>query len=170
MTNRNPFSAVTTLAVVLLLTAAHAGDALAQEVQGTVTDAEAGGPLPGVNVLVQGTTTGTITNPEGHYELELPSEDATLVFSFIGYVTQQVPVEGRDVIDVAMEADVAGLEEVVVVGYGTQQRVNLTGSVGTTTSERLEGRSVANVGEALQGVVPNLNVTIQDGDPTVFAV
>ena len=171
MTRRNYFSAVTALAVVFCsLAAAHAGDVLAQqvpqEVQGTVTDAETGSPLPGVNVVVKGTTVGTVTNPEGQYELEMPSTDAVLLFSYIGYIAQETPVEGRGEINVALEEDVAGLEEIVVVGYGTQQRVNLTGSVGVTSSERIEGRPVSNVGEALQGVVPNLNVTVTDGDPT----
>ena len=165
MTTPYAFRLVTALAVMLLFLTA-AGEVLAQSVQGTVTDAETGDPLAGVNVVVQGTTMGTITNPDGYYELELPSGDVALRYSFIGYTSQLVPVQGRDQIDVVLEPDVAGLEEVVVVGYGTQQRVNLTGSVGTTSSERLEGRSVANVGEALQGVVPNLNVTVQDGDPT----
>lgn len=161
------FITLTAIAVALcLLTAAQAGEALAQEVRGTVTDADTGEPLPGATITIQGTTSGTTTDAEGQYELTLPAGDRVLVFSFVGYVTREVPVEGREQIDVAMEPDVAGLEEVIVVGYGTQQRVNLTGSVGVTTAERLEGRSVANVGEALQGVVPNLNITVVDGDPT----
>ena len=167
MTNRNFFRAVAALALVIcFLTAARAGDALAQEVQGTVTDAANGEAIVGANVAIKGTTQGTVTGADGQYTLSLPSDDVVLVFSFIGYITQEIPVQQRDQIDVALEADVAGLEEVVVVGYGTQQRVNLTGSVGVTSSERIEGRPVSNVGEALQGVVPNLNVTVTDGDPS----
>ena len=171
MIYRNPFwnrfrAAVALALAVCFLTSAYTSDALAQEVQGTVTGAETGEPLAGVNVVIQGTTQGTVTNSDGQYELELPSDEVALVFSFIGYITQEVPVVGRDQIDVVLEVDVAGLEEVVVVGYGTQQRVNLTGSVGVTNSDRIEGRPVSNVGEALQGVVPNLNVTVTDGDPS----
>ena len=132
----------------MLTDAADASGAFVQEVRGTVTDAETGEPLIGVNVVVQETTVdtatvvGTTTDSEGQYELALPSGDAVLVFSYIGYVAQEVPVKQREQIDVVMEVDVATMEDVVVVGYGMQQRVNLTGSVSAVSSEEIEGRPV----------------------------
>ena len=167
MRKRYTSYAATALAVIFcFLGAAPSGGVLAQEVKGTVTDADSGSPLPGVNVVVKGTMRGTTTGVDGDYTLTLVGNDPVLVFSFVGFQTQEVPVEGRATIDVSLQPDVAGLEEVVVVGYGTQQRVNLTGSVGVASADKIEGRSIANVGQALQGVIPNLNIRITDGDPT----
>lgn len=135
-------------------------------VSGTVTDQSTGEALPGVNVLVKGTTTGTVTDVEGQYNINVPNDDDILIFTSIGYTAQEIPVQGRSVIDLAMAEDIQSLEEVVVVGYGTQEKVNLTGAVGVTDGEVLENRPIANVGEGLQGVVPNLNVNIPNGDPS----
>ncbi|WP_372638579.1 SusC/RagA family TonB-linked outer membrane protein [Fodinibius sp.] len=137
----------------------------AQEIGGTVTDANSGETLPGVNVIIKGTSTGTSTNAEGNFSLEVSSLQDTLMVSFVGYQTQEVPINGRSEVDIELVSEAIMGEEMVVVGYGTQEKVNLTGSVSNVTSERLESRSIANTGEGLQGVIPNLNVTVPNGDP-----
>ena len=132
-------------------------------VSGTITD-ENGEALPGATIQEKGTTNGTITDVEGKFSLSVP-EDATLTVSFVGFTTQDVSINGRSTLDVQLTADVSSLEEVVVIGYGTQKKVNLTGAVEQVTAEQLETKSVATIGQALQGVVPNLNITFADGNP-----
>lgn len=133
-----------------------------------MTDAETGEPIPGVNVVVEETTIGTTTDLEGEYELELPSDDVVLVFSFVGYVPQEVPVEQREEINVALEEDIAGLQEVVVIGYGTTERRHVTGSISSIdVAEEAETGAASNVTQLLQGRVPGLNAgvaTTADGD------
>lgn len=132
-------------------------------VTGTVTD-ENGEAIPGVTVSVPGTSIGTATDLDGNYSLTVP-EGATLTFSFIGFVTQSIAVGGRSVIDVTLVEDMASLEEVVVVGYGVQKRMNLTGAVDQVSSEVLQGRNVGNLTQSLQGAMPNVNITPLDGKP-----
>lgn len=136
-----------------------------QRVNGEVTEAS-GDPLIGVSVQIKGTTTGTTTDAEGKFSLDVPNADAVLSFSFIGYTSQEVRVGSQSFISITMEEDSKALQEVVVVGYGTQEKVNLTGSVGVATAERLESRPIANTAEGLQGVIPNLNVNLRNGDPS----
>jgi TonB-linked SusC/RagA family outer membrane protein len=133
-------------------------------VKGTVLD-ETGNPMPGVSVLVQGTTSGTVTNLEGEYELSNVPEDGTLVFSFLGYVRQEVPVNGNSNVDVNMELDTQSLEEVVVVGYGTQKKVNVTGAVAAVDGEVLNRRPVVNSASMLQGRLPGVRVVQNSGQP-----
>lgn len=133
-----------------------------KSVTGVVTD-NLGEALPGVNVAVKGTTTGIITDLDGNYALQCPN-NATLVFSFIGYKTQEIPVGKQSVINVQMVEDTQNIEEVVVVGYGTQKKVNLTGAVAAVkVDEKLSGRSLSNVSSGLQGLVPGLQVTNTTG-------
>ena len=135
-------------------------------VRGTITDAKTNEGIPGVNVLVKGTTSvGTITDASGSYSLNAPNSNDTLLITSIGYATQTIPISGRAEINVPLAEDIKSLEEVVVVGYGTQEKVNLTGAVGTADGEVLEARPIANTGEGLQGVIPNLNIAPQNGDP-----
>ncbi len=134
-------------------------------ITGKVTD-ETNEALPGVNVVVKGTTIGTVTDVTGNYRVNAPDDATTLVFSSVGYLSEEVTIGDQSVINLAMSPDVTSLQEVVVVGYGTQEKVNLTGAVGVTDGEVLQNRPIANVGEGLQGVVPNLNVNIRNGDPT----
>ena len=135
-------------------------------VRGTVTDGASGQGVPGVNVLVKGTTSvGTITDVSGSYSLNAPNANDTLVFTSIGYVTQMIPINGRSELNVSMSEDIKSLQEVVVVGYGTQEKVNLTGAVGTADGEVLEARPISNTAEGLQGVIPNLNIAPTSGDP-----
>ena len=134
------------------------------EVTGTVTDAETGDPLPGVNIVVEGTTTGTSTDMDGEYSIEVPS-DATLVFSFVGYQEQTVDVNGREEISVTMEQAVTELEEVVAVGYGQQSRVTTTGAISGIDSEELGAISTPSMGEALAGKAPGLAMVQTQGEP-----
>ncbi len=129
-------------------------------VKGTVTSAEEGLPLPGVNILVKGTLNGIITDLQGEYSLEISAADAILVFSYIGYVSQEIPVNGQTVINVQMILDTKSLDEVVVIGYGTQKKINLSGAVDVVSSKQLENRPVTNVTQALQGLAPNLNISV----------
>ena len=135
-------------------------------ITGTITSSEDNQGLPGVNVIVKGTSTGTVTDIEGNYSLNVPGDGTSLVFSSVGFTTQEVAIGDQSIISLTLQADITALEEIVVVGYGTQQKVNLTGAVGVAKGEVLENRPITNVGEGLQGVIPNLNVDIRNGDPT----
>lgn len=137
-------------------------------VTGTVLD-ETGQPLVGVNIQVKGTNDGTSTDIDGAFVLEDVAEDAILVVSYVGYQTQEVPVQGNTSLTISLVSDTQLLEELVVVGYGTQKKVNLTGAVSSITSEALEDRPIPSVGQGLQGLIPNLNVSIRNGDPTQSA-
>lgn len=134
------------------------------KVTGTVTD-HAGEPLPGVSIVIKGTMTGTITDGNGSYMLPSVPDDGTLVFSFVGMKPQEVAVQGRTVINITMEEETIGLEEVVAVGYGTQKKVNLTGAVSQVDSKVLESRPITNLGQGLQGVIANLNIDPVSGAP-----
>jgi TonB-linked SusC/RagA family outer membrane protein len=133
-------------------------------VSGTVTD-RSNAPLPGVTVVVKGTTTGTITDNTGNYSLSNVTPNATLVFSFIGMRTQEVATANQSSINITMVEETVGIEEVVAVGYGVQKKANLTGAVGHITSEVLENRAIQNAGQGLQGTIGNLNIVTNPGDP-----
>ena len=154
-----------TARVVLLTLAMLLSSSLVAWAQGTITikgvvrDAQKE-PLAGVSIRVKGTTAGTTTTPTGDYTLQNVSRNATLVFSYIGMKKQEVPVSGRTTIDVVLEDDAQVAQEVVVVGYGTQKKVNLTGAVSSIDSKSLAARPVQNVGQALQGMIPGLNLSV----------
>ena len=137
-------------------------------VMGTVM--EKGETLPGVNVTIKGTSKGIMTDVDGNYSIIVPNGNAVLVFSFVGYLTQELTVGNRTRIDVELLEASQQIDEVVIVGYGAQKKVNLTGSVGVATSERLENRTITSVGQGLQGVIPGLNITYNSGNPTESAV
>ena len=132
-------------------------------IKGQVTD-ESGAPIIGVGVVVKGTSQGTITDLDGNYAISV-SEGQVLVFSSIGYVEQEVTVGISNQINVVLKTDNELLDEVVVVGYGVQKKVNLTGSVSVVESEDLVGRTSSNTSNLLVGVVPNMNVTNDNGRP-----
>ena len=134
------------------------------QVTGKVTD-QNGNPLPGVAVVVKGTTSGTVTDVSGNYRLAGITPDATLQFSFVGMRSVELNVAGRDVINVNMTEETVGIEEVVAVGYGTQKKVNLTGSVTTITTEDLGSRPFSSTSLALQGVTSGVTVTNRSGAP-----
>src|SRR5690606_23974076 len=120
--------------LVLTLALACMGFVQAQTtVSGVVSDQN--GPLPGASVVVKGTTNGTQTDFDGNYQLSNVPEDATLVFSYVSFKTQEVPVNGQTSLDVVLEADTQSLEEVVVVGYGTQTRKEVTSAVASVKAE-----------------------------------
>ena len=131
-------------------------------VTGTVTDAD-GQPLPGANVLVKGTTNGTQTDFDGNYTIEAGS-DATLVFSYLGYSTQEIAVNGNSTINAQMSEDASQLEEVVVLGYATQTRGDLTGSVASVDISEATKQPVVNIAEALEGRVTGVTIT-NNGSP-----
>ena len=133
-------------------------------VRGKITDSS-GFPLPGVTVVVKGTTQGTITDANGEYTLTNLPANATLVFSFVGMKSQEVVVGNQTSVNLALQEETIGLEEVVAIGYGTQKKVNLTGSVSNVTAEVLENRPITNVGQGLQGEISNLNITPNSGAP-----
>lgn len=136
-----------------------------EQISGTVTDAQSGETLPGVNVMVKGTTSGTSTNSEGNYDLTVSSLQDTLIFSFIGYQTNEVPIAGRTKIDVALQAQAIAGEELVVVGYGTQQKSDMTGSVGSVDEEAFQQRSPTNIQQGLAGRIAGVNVSQNSGRP-----
>ena len=128
-------------------------------VNGKVTTSDGIGALPGVTVLVKGTNKGVSTDFDGHYTLEQVAGNSTLVFSYIGYVTQEVLVNNRSTIDVVMKEDIAQLNEIVLIdyGYGKVKRDDMTGSVASMSSKELSQIPVANVAEALSGRLPGVN-------------
>jgi TonB-linked SusC/RagA family outer membrane protein len=128
-----------------------------KEVSGTVTGTD-GAPIPGLTVIVKGTTIGSITMPDGTYTVTGVPENATLVYSFVGMKTQEVVVGNQTVINVTMETDAIGLDEVVAIGYGTARKKDLTGSIVNVKAEELEKYAPANVQELLRSAVPGLKV------------
>ena len=133
-------------------------------VNGTVTDAETDEPLPGVNIVIQGTNMGTSTDVDGNYTIEAPP-DATLIISFVGYQQQTVDINERQNINVAMEQAITELEEVVAIGYGTQKRVNVTGAVASVEAEELEKISSINSTNLLQGQMAGVLTKQSSGQP-----
>lgn len=131
---------------------------------GTVVD-EFGVSIIGANIIEKGTTNGTVTDIDGNFSLSVKN-NSVLEISYIGYVTEEVKVAGQEKLSVTLHEDSQSLDEVVVVGYGTQKKVNLTGAVEQVTSEVFNNRSVTNITQALQGSIPNLNLQITDGKPT----
>lgn len=143
------------------------GSSLQQQstITGNVTDAS-NQPLPGVTVVVQGTSKGTVTNEDGEYTLTDVPDDATLVFSFVGMRKQEVEVEGRSTVSVMMEEETIGLEEVVAVGYGTMKKGHITGSSGSIQmDEGLDSKPMADFGSAMYGKVAGVQVRSASGQP-----
>lgn len=138
--------------------------ALAALLSGTVSDQE-GQPLPGVNVVIKGTTQGTVTDANGQYQIEVSSPGTVVVFSFVGYKTQEVAIGNQTEINVVMAPDVTSLSEIVVVGYGEQKKENLTGSVVAVKGEEIARRHVGQTSMALQGIAPGVTVVQRSGQP-----
>lgn len=134
-----------------------------RSVQGTVTDEE-GLPLPGVNVIVKGTTRGSVTDNQGHYIIEdLPMDANVLVFSCIGMTTKEVTIDDRNVIDIVLEVDAIGLDELVFTGYMTQRKADLTGAVSMVSMDDIVSTNNSNVLTSLQGRVPGMVIQRTDG-------
>lgn len=152
-----------TLALSLALVPSTETLAQSSIVSGKVTSSDDGAGLPGVTVIVRGSTVGTTTDSEGVFSLNVPDPNGILVFSFIGYTTQEVAINGRSTVDVFLKADVSELTEVVVIGYGEVKKSNVTGSIVSVKAEDLTRVPAGNVMESLQGSVPGMDVTRTSG-------
>jgi TonB-dependent starch-binding outer membrane protein SusC len=142
------------------------GDDMYQEtVSGTIIDGRTGEPLPGVNILIEGTGTGTTTDISGFYTLTVLTSNETLIVSFIGYETQSIPIDGRSEINIEMQSLMYRGDELVVVGYGVQRRSDISGSVGIVSRADLE-QPTFNTLQSLRGKVAGVNVFTNSGSPT----
>lgn len=153
---------VTMAFLLLIVTAANAQPVT---VRGKVTETGSGEPVPGVNVVVKGTTTGTITDFDGNYSLTVPSANATLVFTFIGYATQETVVGNRTEINISLQSQTIGLDEVVAIGYGTVRKRDITGSVASVRGDDLRAIPVASAAEAITGKLAGVQITATEGSP-----
>ncbi len=138
------------------------------KVSGVVTASDSKEPLPGVNVTMEGTTLGTVSDQNGKYTIDVPDKNATLVFSYLGYTKQIVKVEGRAQIDIMLQPDVQQLSELVVVGYATQKKVNLTGAVSSINSEDIKQAPVSSVAQSMMGRMPGMIMKNISGQPGNF--
>lgn len=155
------------IALLLLVIAVIGVQALTAQVKrisGTVRDAGDNSPIPGVSVVCKGTSIGTITNTNGAYQLDVPNNATALVFSFVGMKTQEIPITGTQ-IDVKMGAEVIGVDEVLVVAYGTAKKESFTGSAEVISPDKLQKRTIANVSKALDGMVAGVQTTSGSGQP-----
>lgn len=134
-------------------------------VSGKVTAEDNAEGLPGVSIVVKGTTSGAVSDYEGKYEINAPSPDAVLVFSFVGYTTREIAINNRSVIDISMALDIRALEEIVVIGYGSQKKSLVTGAISSVASEDLETVSNSRIDQALQGRTSGVSITPTSGSP-----
>lgn len=132
---------------------------------GSITDAATGDAMPGVNIQIKGTTFGVMADANGKYSFDISDQNAVLIFSFIGYRTKEVPVGGKSLVDVTLESEIAALDEVVVIGYGTVQKKDLTGSVGQMQANTIKDLPVARVDQALSGKLAGVQVLTTNGKP-----
>ena len=134
-------------------------------VSGRVTANSDSSIMPGVNIIEKGTTNGVVSGGDGRYSLTVHNPNATLVFSFIGYQSIEVPLNGQTVVNVAMSEEVSGINEVVVIGYGVQQKKLVTGSTTQVSNEDLVQNHVTRIESALQGISPGVNITQRSNQP-----
>lgn len=155
------------LTCFVLMAMAVSTSAWAQDrtVTGRVTGTDDGLPLPQVTVLLKGTTTGTPTDSDGNYRLSVPQGGGTLVFRYLGYVTQEIDVQNQSIINVQLAPDTQSLGEVVVTGYGTQTKERASISSTTITAEKISARPNASIVQTLSGQIPGLNITTTSGQP-----
>ncbi|KAA0991378.1 SusC/RagA family TonB-linked outer membrane protein [Dyadobacter aurulentus] len=154
------------LLLTLFLTQASATNFPAEKtIKGKITDSDNSSPLPGVNIVVKGTSQGTSSNSEGDFEISVPDNNAILVFSFVGYEKLEMPVGNESTLNVSLKVDSRSMEEVVVIGYGTVRKTDLTGSVGAIKGEKLLDRQATNVAQSLQGRIPGVDVAVNSSAP-----
>ena len=134
-------------------------------VTGQVKDSQTGEALPGVNVVEKGTTNGTVTDATGKYSIGVASDKATIAFSFIGYTSVDMPVAGKNVIDVLLESQLKNLDEIVVIGYGTQKKTSVTGSVSSVKGELVAKTPVPNISNSIAGNVAGVTMRPNGGQP-----
>src|SRR5699024_644691 len=135
------------------------------QVTGKVFDEQTNEALPGVNIMVEGTTVGTSSGAEGEFKLSVPASNDTLIFSFIGYQRREIPLDGRNELQVALAPEAIAGDEVVVVGYGSAQKKDFTGTVGTIGSGDIANKGITNPASALQGQVSGVDVSANTGLP-----
>lgn len=136
-----------------------------QTITGNVTSSDDGNPLPGVSIVVKGTTTGTVTDIDGNYSLGVSGPDATLVFNFVGMVKKEIAVQGQSRIDVEMDPNVIGVDEVVVIGYGVQKKSVVTASISRVSADDLSAQKPSRIEDVLKGKVSGVQVTQNSGQP-----
>ena len=129
---------------------------LDRDISGKVSDADSGEPLIGATIQVQGTSIGTITDADGNFNLTVSDGASVLVVSYIGFKSLEIAIGNQVDFDISLKPDLSSLEEVVVIGYGTQKKINLTGAVGIIDSETLESRPITQTSQALYGAVPGV--------------
>ncbi len=134
-------------------------------VKGKITDAATGEPIAGVNIVIEGTVTGTISGGDGSYTINAPGPQSVLVFSFIGMTSQKVLVSGQQVINISLKSDLAMLDEVVVTGYGTQKKKDVTGAIAVISAKELDARPAMQFGNALEGKAAGIQVVRSSGQP-----
>ena len=167
---RNYLQKLKALSLITLLMVFSIAAAFAQQrqVSGTVLDATLGDPLPGVTVLIKGTTRGITTDLDGRYTLNLQPTDEVLVFSFVGFTTQEVTIGNQSVINIRLEEDITSLQEAVVIGYGTQDRKEITAAVTSVGTEQFNRGNFPNPATLLQGRVAGLSVARPGGNPNAL--
>lgn len=138
---------------------------LAYDVKGTVKDNK-GEPLPGVSIVVKGTMTGVITDFNGEFSVSVPNEQSVLVFSYIGFFSQEISVKNKKTLTVVLEEEIQAFDEIVVIGYGTQRKGDITSSVASVRPEDFVKGAVKDIGQLIQGKVAGLSITNPSGDPT----
>ncbi|NWJ53412.1 MAG: TonB-dependent receptor plug domain-containing protein, partial [Bacteroidetes bacterium] len=134
-------------------------------ITGRVVDIANGLSLPGVSVVVKGSKTGVLTDINGNFKIDVLDKNTTLVFTFIGYIRQEIQLEGRTFLEIGLKTEVKNLDEIVIVGYGQQKKANLTGSVSSVKGEELLSRQAAQTSTLLQGVAAGVTVSQQSGQP-----
>ena len=149
---------------LIVITPAEKSQSQKKNVTGKVTDSS-GLLLPGVTIILKGTSTGIITDVNGSFNLFNVPDNGILIFSFVGMKSQEIAINGKSVINVVMQEETVSLDEVVAVGYGTQKKVNLTGAVSQVTAKQLENRPISSVTQMLQGTIPNVSVNVGSGSP-----
>lgn len=153
------------LVTALILFSVAAANAQGREISGTVLDTSFGDPLPGVTVLVKGTTRGTTTDLDGKYTISVQPGDEVLVFSFVGFTPQEVIIGNQSMINIELDEDIQSLQEAVVIGYGTQDKKEITSAVASVSSEQFNRGNFTNPTQLLQGKVAGLSVTRPGGNP-----
>jgi len=162
--NMNKFLRFTVTPLMFLLILAGTGYGQNLTVQGKITDSRTGDVLVGVNIVVQGTITGTISDANGNYSINVPSAKSTLVYSYIGYTVLSLPVNGKTTLNVSLSEEAKALDEIVVIGYGTQKKSDLTGSITVVKTEEVAKAASNDVTKALQGKVAGLSIQ-SGGEP-----
>ncbi|MBN1599480.1 MAG: TonB-dependent receptor [Bacteroidales bacterium] len=150
----------------IVITKAKAGQDEKRTITGSVTDSETGEPLPGVSIVEKGTNNGTITNLDGNFTV-IVNSNAVITISYVGYISQDISVAGQTEFKVELEPDIISLEDVVVIGYGTVKKSDLTGAVASISAEELQQSAVAGIDQAIQGRTAGVNVITNSGSPGI---